>query len=112
MGRRSVWDAYQRSFHQRKVSYKDIRDYYENKSSRTEAFEVLVWERGVGPTAACGCGACSIGKFILSHMGFSGRWELGQEVAMPGGNLYTEKRSMKKRWLLVCSAAKVFAGSI
>ena len=69
---------------------------------------MLVWERGVGPTAACGSGACSIGKFIFSQ-GFTEE-ESWLEVSMPGGNLYT--KSEEEEMLLAGKCQKVFSGSI
>ena len=47
--------------------------------------EVLVWERGVGPTEACGTGACAVAAEACRE----GRSPFGEpiEVALPGGPL-------------------------
>ncbi len=101
----NVWDGINVHFIKEKAST-DARSLY-NKEVDT-GYEVLVWERGVGPTAACGSGACSIGKFISSQ-GFSeeGAW---LEVSMPGGNLYTKNE--QDEMLLAGKCQRVFTGSI
>lgn len=50
--------------------------------------EVLVWERGVGPTAACGTGACAVAAAAVR----SGRSPAAApiEVVLPGGPLLIE----------------------
>jgi diaminopimelate epimerase len=50
--------------------------------------DVLVWERGVGPTAACGTGACAVAAAACR----SGRSPFGVplEVVLPGGALSIE----------------------
>lgn len=47
--------------------------------------EVLVWERGVGPTQACGTGACAVAAIACRD----GRSPFGEalEVVLPGGAL-------------------------
>ena len=94
------------SFHKEKS--KKTLDTLENKNIE-QSFDVLIWERGVGPTAACGSGACSIGKFIYTQ-GFmeDGNWV---EIAMPeGGNLYTKE--VDGEMALAGNCAKVFSGNI
>jgi len=55
----------------------------------TERFTALVWERGAGPTQACGSGACAIAACAWE----SGTTERGAWVAvdMPGGRLYVRQ---------------------
>ena len=100
-----VWDGI--NVHFIKEKSKKTLDTLENKSIE-QSFDVLIWERGVGPTAACGSGACSIGKFIYTQ-GFmeDGNWV---EIAMPGGNLYTKE--VDGEMALAGNCAKVFSGNI
>lgn len=48
-------------------------------------YEVLVWERGVGPTLACGTGACAVARVLTAR----GLAEVGAELGLrlPGGML-------------------------
>jgi diaminopimelate epimerase len=50
-----------------------------------EALEVRVWERGAGPTLACGTGACAVAAVACAV----GRRRAGEEqvVRLPGGEL-------------------------
>lgn len=52
------------------------------------SLDVLVWERGVGPTAACGTGACAVAAAACKE----GRSPIGEpiEVMLPGGPLVIE----------------------
>lgn len=45
-----------------------------------------VWERGVGPTAACGTGACA----TASAAYFAGKADKNTKVSMPGGHLHID----------------------
>ncbi|MCR4401705.1 MAG: diaminopimelate epimerase [Firmicutes bacterium] len=51
-----------------------------------EDLTVRVWERGAGPTLACGTGACA-SLVAASRRGFSGR---SARVHLPGGTLFVE----------------------
>lgn len=54
-------------------------------------YEALVWERGVGPTAACGSGACAIIKAAQEKdMLDRNEWTA---CRMPGGYLYIKQES-------------------
>jgi len=47
---------------------------------------VKVWERGAGPTLACGTGACA--SLVASHI--KGLTERKADVLLPGGKLIVE----------------------
>lgn len=75
-----------------------------------ELYKVFPWERGVGPTQACGTGACAVGVAALAT-GLAERaaW-IG--IDMPGGRLYVKQDSEDDPVTLAGPAAFVFAGSI
>jgi len=52
----------------------------------SQHFKVLVWERGVGPTLACGTGACA----VVVAMNKLGRTGANATVSLPGGDLQVE----------------------
>ena len=55
-----------------------------------ELYEVLCYERGVGPTQACGSGACAVAMGAFeSGMVSEGGW-IG--IDMPGGRLYVSQK--------------------
>lgn len=69
--------------------------------------DVLVWERGVGPTLACGTGACAVAAFAVS----SGLAPFERELAvhLPGGPLFiTVGRDLSVR--MRGPARRVFTG--
>ena len=55
------------------------------RPARGERFEIVVWERGVGRTLACGTGAAAVAAAACQ----SGRATFGHwiELALPGGTL-------------------------
>ncbi len=54
-----------------------------------DGFRALVWERGAGPTAACGSGACAIAACAIDAGHTSSRdWVA---VEMPGGHLFVKQ---------------------
>ncbi len=69
-----------------------------------------VWERGVGPTKACGSGACAIGMQVL-NTGFVDRLDW-VAVDMPGGRLYVAQRDGQDSVTLAGPAEFVFSGSV
>lgn len=73
-------------------------------------FEVFVWERGAGPTAACGSGACA---FIAAAIEWgyctSDKWHA---VKMPGGFLFVRKDTATGSLLLAGPAEFVFQGTV
>lgn len=72
--------------------------------SRTQA-KVRVWERGVGPTLACGSGACA----VLAAGVVTGRLDRTAEIQLPGGSLSITWRE-DNRLLMTGPAVKVFSG--
>ena len=75
-----------------------------------EQIEVLVWERGVGPTPACGSGACAIAAAYLDT-GFCSR-QSWVPIVMPGGSLYVRQTDQDGPLQLAGPAAQVFTGQI
>lgn len=76
----------------------------------TELYQVFVWERGAGPTMACGSGACAVAKKTFAA-GFVGKGEwVG--VDMPGGRLYVSENPQTGSMILAGPAKFVFEGSI
>ena len=55
------WDGINVHFIKEKTEL-NLRNYA--NSSVDSGYDVLVWERGVGPTGACGSGACSVGQYV------------------------------------------------
>lgn len=66
---------------------------------------VRVWERGVGPTLACGTGACA-SAVISARLGYSDRQVT---VSLPGGDLHVEWRTDNHVWMSG-PATQVFSG--
>jgi diaminopimelate epimerase len=75
-----------------------------------ELYRVFPWERGVGPTQACGTGACAVGATILAT-GLSER-ALWVAVDMPGGRLYVKQAGQEDLITLAGPALFVFTASI
>lgn len=72
--------------------------------------EVLVWERGVGPTAACGTGACAVAAAACK----AGRSPLGEpiEVVLPGGPLAIEVEAGTWEVTMRGPARRAFRGEV
>lgn len=68
---------------------------------------VRVWERGAGPTLACGTGACA-SLVAAAERGFSGR---SARVQLPGGTLFVEW-SENNHVFMTGPATRVFTGII
>jgi diaminopimelate epimerase len=70
-------------------------------------WEVLVWERGVGPTLACGTGACAVARVLTAR----GLAEVGAELGLrlPGGMLRV-RVDAGGRALMKGPALRVFRG--
>jgi len=77
--------------------------------SCTDGFEVAVYERGVGPTLACGSGAAAVAAAAVH----SGRWTAGKGAAihLPGGVLTVEVDA-GARIVMEGEATRVFAGEV
>ncbi len=72
-----------------------------------KGLNVLVWERGAGPTLACGTGACA----VLVAACKSGRCGRKAAVNLPGGSLYIEWGD-DNRVYMTGPAEHVFYGEI
>ena len=73
----------------------------------TERLRLKVWERGAGPTLACGTGACA--AVVAAHLlGLVGRQAV---VELPGGNLMI-RWCNNDRLLMTGAAQRVFHGEV
>jgi diaminopimelate epimerase len=72
--------------------------------------DVLVWERGVGPTLACGTGACAVAAVACD----TGRAAFDQPVfvALPGGTLEVTVASTTREVRMRGPARRVFCGEV
>ena len=68
---------------------------------------VKVWERGVGPTLACGTGACAA-VVVCARLGLTNR---KVTVTLPGGDLLVEWAADNHVWM-TGPATRVFAGQV
>jgi diaminopimelate epimerase len=75
-------------------------------TTRGEA-RVIVWERGVGPTLACGSGACA----VLVAGVLTGRLDTLAKVHLPGGTLAVEWRQ-DNHVTMTGPAGEVFRGEL
>jgi diaminopimelate epimerase len=76
---------------------------------RDAAIEVIVWERGVGRTQACGTGACAVAAAAV-HRGMMGSGE-AIEVRLPGGALQIVVEEQGDVWM-TGPARRVFRGRL
>lgn len=75
-----------------------------------EILKTLVWERGVGPTPACGSGAASIGAAYFQK-GFTSE-QSWLPIQMPGGLLYVRPSDQSGQTIVLAGPALfVFKGS-
>ena len=73
-----------------------------------EHLRMKVWERGAGPTLACGTGACAV---VVAAV-LSGRAERACTVSLPGGDLHIEWRETDNRVYMTGPAREVFTGTL
>jgi len=76
-----------------------------NSRSRTD---MRVWERGVGPTLACGTGACAT---VVSSV-LNGLTERTATVSLKGGDLHIEWSEADNHVYMTGPAATVFTGTL
>merc|ERR1711935_358020 len=71
--------------------------------------KMKVWERGAGPTLACGTGTCSL---VVAAI-LAGKIPRGGEVrvTLPGGDLYIEWREENNKVYMTGPAEFVFKGN-
>lgn len=88
------------------------RDHQRAKADLSESigelYTVWPWERGVGPTQACGTGACAVA--VSAYEG--GMVERSDWIAidMPGGRLYAKQSAAGEPVILAGPATFVFSG--
>jgi len=70
--------------------------------------KVKVWERGAGPTLACGTGACAI-HVAAYKLGLCNSQTI---VTLPGGNLKIDWSKDDSEVMMTGNAKKVFSGSM
>ena len=68
--------------------------------------KMKVWERGAGPTLACGTGACA----LLVAAVLAGKAERACTVTLPGGDLYIEWSEADNKIYMTGPAQRVFGG--
>lgn len=69
---------------------------------------VFVWERGVGPTLACGSGACA----VAVAASISGRAGRRSRIDLPGGSLDIEWSEKDNHVMMTGPASFVFKGTL
>ena len=74
---------------------------------RPDYLKMKVWERGAGPTLACGTGTCAL---VVAAV-LNGKCDRSVEVELPGGNLQIEW-AQDNRVYMTGPATLVFAGDV
>ena len=69
---------------------------------------VRPWERGAGPTLACGTGACAAAVAAA----VSGRAERDVAVTLPGGRLRIQWNAVNDEMIMIGSTERVFVGQV
>jgi diaminopimelate epimerase len=75
---------------------------------RPDYLKMKVWERGAGPTLACGTGACA----LLVATVLNGKCDRKATVELPGGNLAIEWAADNNRVYMSGPAVCVFSGDV
>tara|TARA_B100001989_G_scaffold249286_1_gene224309 strand:+ start:586 stop:1428 length:843 start_codon:yes stop_codon:yes gene_type:complete len=70
--------------------------------------ELIVWERGVGKTLACGTGACAA---VVAGV-YSNRIDNKVTAQLPGGNLLIEYASSDHKVIMTGPTKNVFSGNV
>ena len=91
----------------------EVADVFPAKTN-TEFVQVLspthlkmkVWERGAGPTLACGTGACALTVAAV----LAGKAERSCTVSLPGGDLFIEWSEADNKIYMTGPAQRVFGG--
>ena len=73
-----------------------------------QTVDMRVWERGAGPTLACGTGACAT---LVSSV-LNGRTDREAEVRLKGGSLFIEWNEQDNRVYMTGPASFVYTGNI
>merc|ERR1719203_2257706 len=69
-----------------------------------------VWERGAGPTLACGTGACALTVAAIRAGKIPRAGEQGTRVTLPGGDLFIEWRESDNKIYMKGPATFSFDG--
>ncbi|MEL7354639.1 MAG: diaminopimelate epimerase [Cyanobacteria bacterium J06560_5] len=75
---------------------------------RPDYLKMKVWERGAGPTLACGTGTCAL---VVAAV-LNGQCDRKVTVELPGGNLEIEWNEQNNRVFMTGPATLVFAGDV
>jgi len=70
--------------------------------------DMRVWERGAGPTLACGTGACAT---LVSSV-LNGLTDRAATISLKGGNLFIEWNETDNHVYMTGPAAEVYKGSV
>ncbi|MCS7459447.1 diaminopimelate epimerase [Paenibacillus doosanensis] len=73
-----------------------------------QAMDMRVWERGAGPTLACGTGACA--TLVASVL--NGKSERSATVSLKGGDLFIEWNEADNHVYMTGPAEQVFEGQL
>jgi diaminopimelate epimerase len=73
-----------------------------------EAMDMRVWERGAGPTLACGTGACAT---LVSSV-LNGLSERSATVSLKGGDLFIEWNEADNHVYMTGPAEQVYTGTV
>lgn len=74
--------------------------------------KMKVWERGAGPTMACGTGACALTVAAVRAGKIPRAGKEGTRVTLPGGDLYIEWRESDNHVYMTGPAEKVYEGTV